>query len=504
MLSILVTRVRLRGLFTLVAVLALVASTSSAAGALAQEGTPGATPEASPVATGAGPTLGDAVVLFDNRGNEQAQIAVLDITDPFEEVESDARRGYRYVAVEVVVQNLTENVYEVNSFDIRLVDAEGALYTSTFVSRSQESRETTPDLGSDDLEAGAATSGLLVYELVDGAAPVMVASTNGYETFTLLADLREAAPAEGEATTLYDEQGEEIRSISLDETLPALEETSDAFDVDRGETVLGAVVTIENTGDSAITPDLYAMYVVDEFGYLYNSSSFFRPEEEAADLPDFPTEDIEPGDSASGLVTFTLPTDVQVSYVLYVPGGDQLFIVAQPGDGSVVSGDVLTPVPPVVEDDGTDEPLDGTPVAGDGADGVSAECTELAAWAEGTGENLAVIDELEVLQAESPADISPSDLRDAAVEIREAAEAQGELDVPELAGDANDAITTFLETFAEVLEDGADEVEGGADPEEIFSEELLAEGSDLGLAITGLADASTELQSTCPGLDIGL
>lgn len=499
MLSTLLTRVHLRGLLTLFAVLALVASTS--AGALAQEGTPGASPEASPVASGDGPSLGDAVVLFDNRGNEQAQVAVLEVTDPFEEVDSDAQRGYHYVAIEVVVQNLTDDAYEVDTYDIRLVDAEGTLYSSTYVSRPLEDRESTPELAPGEIEAGAAVSGLLFYEVVDGAAPVLVASTNGYETFTLLADLRSAVPAEGEATPLFDERGQEIGTISLDETLPALEETSDAFDVSRGETVLGAVVTIENTGDSAITPDLYAMYVVDEFGFLYNATSFFRDEEETEDLPDFPSEDIEAGESASGLVAFTVPTDVQVSYVLYIPGGEQLFVVAQPGEGSVVSGDTLTPVPPVAEDD-TDTDTDSD--TDDVTPEASAECAELADWAEGTSENLAVIEELEVLQADSPADVSPADLRDAADEIRDAAEAQGELDVPELAGDANDAITTFLEAFAEALDDGADQIEGGADPEEVFSDELLTEDSDLGRAITDVSDAAVELESACPGVDIGL
>lgn len=507
MLSTRVSHVRLRGLVTLLALLALVAATSSAGGALAQEGTPGATPEASPVASGAVPSLGDAVVLFDNRGNERAQVAVLDVVDPFEDTASGARRGYRYVAVEVVVENLTDDVYELTTFDIRLVDGEGTLYSSGFIPRTDESLAAVPDLAAAELEAGAATSGLLVYEMVDGAAPAMVVNTNGYESFTLLADLREEAPAEGEATALYDERGDEVGSIGLDEVLPALEEISDAFEVDRGETVLGAVVTLENTGDAPITPDVNAMYVVDEFGFLYGSTPFFRAQEEQADLPDLPTEEIEAGGSASGLVTFTLPTEVQVSYVLYLPGGSQLFVVAQLGGGSVVSGDVLTPVPPVAEDDGTDEPVDATPVGGD-TDGdtgeVSAECAELADWAEGTGENLAVLEESEILGAESPADLTPSDLRDAAVEIREAADAQGELDVPELAGDANDAVITFLETFAEVLEEGADEVEAGADPEDVFSDELFAEDSNLGEAIVGLTEAQSELASACPDLDLGL
>ena len=494
MLSTQVIRVRLRGLLTLLAVLALVATTS--AGALAQDATPGA----SPVATEGGPSLGDAVVLFDNRGNEVAQVAVLEVTDPFEDTTSGAQRGYHYVAVELVVENLTDDVYEVNTFDIRIVDGEGTIYSHTFVSRSEESVATVAELEAVELEAGAATSGLLIYEIVDGATPAMVANTNGYESFTLLANLREAVPAEGEATTLYDERGDEVGTVALDEVLPALEDESDSFDAGRGETVLGAVVTVENTGDSPITADPYSMYVVDEFGYLYSSTSFFRDEEETADLPDLPTEEIEAGESASGLVAFTLPTEVQVSYILYVPAGSQLFVVAQLGDGPVISGDVLTPVP--VEDDGTDEPVEVD--ADEATPEPSAECAELTDWAEGTSENVSVLEESEIFQADSPADLTPSDLRDAADELREAADAQGELDVPELAGDANDAVVTFLETFAEVLEEGADEVEGGADPEEVFSDELFAEDSNLGEAITGLTEAQIELAEACPDLDFGL
>lgn len=496
----LLTRVHLRGLLTLLAVLALVASTS--VGALAQDATPAASPAAS--GDSAGPALGDAVVLFDDRGDEVAQMAVLAVTDPFEESTSNASRGSRYIAVEVAVQNLTDDVYEVDTFDIRVLDGEGILYNNSFVPRTDESEAATAELASVELEAGATTSGLLFYEMVDGAVPALIAYTNSYETFTLLADLREAVPAEGEATVLYDEQGEEIGTITLDESLPALEDESDSFDVGRGETVFGANVTIENTGDGALTPDLYAMYVVDEFGLLYNTTRFFRDEEESADLPDLSDEDIEAGDSAFGLVAFTLPTEVQVSYLLYIPGGQQLFVVAQLGDGSVVSGDVLTPVPVEEEETPVGGDIDETPEAAGTPVEVSAECAELTDWSDATAENLAVLEEIEVLEAASPADVAPPDLRDAAVEIRDAAEAQGEIDTPELAVDTNDAVVTFLETFADALEEGADAIEGGADPEEVFSEELLAEGSALGDATVALADASIALDETCPGIDIGL
>jgi len=447
------------------------------------------------------------VVLFDDRGDEVAQMAVLAVTDPFEESNSNASRGSRYVAVEVAVQNLTDAVYEVDTFDIRLLDGEGILYSNSFVSRTDESEAETAELESVELEAGATTSGLLFYEMVDGAVPALVAYTNTYETFTLLADLREAVPAEGEATTLYDEQGEEIGSITLDESLPALEDESDSFDVGRGETVFGANVTIENTGDGALAPDIYAMYLVDEFGLLYNTSRFFRDEEESADLPELSDEEIEAGESASGLVTFTLPTEVQVSYLLYIPGGRQLFVVAQPGDGSVVSGDVLTPVPPVVQDDGTDEPIAETPAGGDtdgGTPEASAECAELEGWAAATMENLSVLEESEVFSAESPADVSTDELRVVVGDLRDAAEAQGDLEVPDLAADTDGAIVDLLESFADVLEAGADEIDGGADPEVVFGEDTLSEDSELGVALAAVFESSLALSETCPGIDFGL
>lgn len=493
------TRTSLRVSWTLLALLALVAWTTG--GALAQD----ATPDASPAVTDGGPALGDAVILFDNRGNEQAEVTVTSLVDPFDEVTSNAERGHRFIAAEVTVQNLSDDPYPVNIYDMRLVDGEGILYSPTSVSRTEESLTATADLAAVELEAGAATSGYLFYDVVDAAIPAAVAYTNSSETFTLLADRGDIASPEGEATTLYDARGEEIGTISLDESRTALEDTSDVFAIARGETVLGAVLTIENTGDAPLTPDFYAMQVVDEFGYLYDASSFSRDAEDIAELPDFPFVELAPGDSATGLVTFTLPVDAEVTYVLYIPGGSQLFIVARSGDGAGPSGDRPSGSAGV-ETDGTDHTDTGDTSDVDTTDEETldaiVECGDIVLWSEETRANIAALDRIDVLHFELDADVRPDDLRDAADEIRDVADAQGEIDAPDLAGETHDAVVTFLEAFADALDDAADDIDGGAASEDVV-DDLFAAVSDHGQALAILEELQSDLQSACPGFDIG-
>ena len=329
-------------LLTMLVALTLVLTTGAAA--LAQEGTPGATPAASPVAGGAGPQVGDAVVLFSQSGDEEAQVAVTQLVDPFEEVESDAQRGFHYVMAEVVIENLSDNPYDFNPYLMTVVDIEGFSYQATFASRSSEAVAAQPDFQPGTLEPGQSASGVLFFEVLNGAEIELVVYAGNFERFTVLVDQRAAVPAEGDPVPVYDTQGDDVGTIAVDQIVTGLEETDDQISVDRGQTVVAVVMTAEATGDGALTSPANGVRIVDEFGGAYFPSFTSRSEESLAQLPDFPGEDVEAGGTATGAVIFTLPADAIVTYVLYQPEFTKLTIVVQPGEGSVVSGDELEPV----------------------------------------------------------------------------------------------------------------------------------------------------------------
>jgi hypothetical protein len=123
-------RFALRNLLSLIA--AAVLLLGSAASAFAQ-----ATPDASPTAAGAGPALGDAVVLHDSSGNETIQIAVTELVDPDDALEN-ADRGFHWVGIEVVVANPSDTDFEFNAFSITIVDGEGFVYNAGYSSRPTE------------------------------------------------------------------------------------------------------------------------------------------------------------------------------------------------------------------------------------------------------------------------------------------------------------------------------------------------------------------------------
>lgn len=480
----------------LTALVALTLVLATGATALAQE----ATPAASPVAGGAGPQVGDAVVLFTNSGKEQAQIAVTQIVDPFEEVESEAQRGFHYVMAEVVVENLSDAPYDFNPYVVSLLDAEGFIYTVTYATRSSEAMEELPDFQPGTIEPGETASGALFFEVIDDASVDLVVVSDGYQQFAIVVDQRSEIPSDGEEVPIYDSNADEIGTISVDQIVTGLEETDQNITVERGQTVIAVVITVTNAGDAPLVSPAGGMRVVDEFGVVSYSSYAYRGDESLAQLPDFPTDDIAPGDSATGAVIFTLPSDAIVTYVLYQADYTRLTIAGQPGEGSVVSGDELEPVAvptqdpadeEPVDEEPTEEPADATPVA------LTGDCADLQEWVEATEENLASLDDLEGLDAETP---DPDALRDDAGVLRDAAESQADIDTPEIAADGQEAIVAFIEAYADLLEESADQLEAGEEVTDIFAS--FGEGP-FADAFADFTTAATDLQTACPDVDFG-
>ena len=97
-------------------------------------------------------------------------------------------------------------------------------------------------------------------------------------------------------------------------------------------------------------------------------------------------------------------------------------------------------------------------------------------------------------------DVNPDDLRDAANQMRDAADAQADVETPEIAQDANDAIVDMLNGFAGFYDDIADRLDKGDSPEDIQAD--LENDPELENLFTPFVNELTTLMTSCPDSDL--
>ncbi|MDQ2682093.1 MAG: DUF4352 domain-containing protein [Chloroflexota bacterium] len=465
--------------------------------------------QATPEAEGAGgPELGETVVLFDSGGDPSVNIAVTTLNDPDDEVEN-ADRGFHWVGIEVVIENVGNSPYSPNVYGIQLVDGEGFISSASFASRSSEDYTARPDLSSTEVEAGATVSGWLFFQVINGAEPAWIVLNDSFGTqqFAVLANLQGTEIEDGSVHPVYDASAEEIGTVSVDEIIVGFEDVDPSVSADRGQQVVGVNVTIENTGEADLEPNSYAFYLVDDLGYLYYPSYFFRDTAGTEAYPDLTSETLAPGASVTGLITYQIPSVAEVSYVIYQPDFSQLYLVAQPGEGSVTSGDTLEPVEVPTEsgDDPLDEPTEesddpfGDPTEEATGGEETGDCIGVTDWANATGENLAVLEQTDNLDQDI-ADVDPDELRDFADLMEEALDNQESIDVPVAAEELNDAVITFLEVYGDLMNDVADRLEDGDDPADIQAD--IENDEAFTASFTELFEASVALSEACPASNL--
>lgn len=154
--------------------------------------------------------VGTPITILNTSGAESAQVTVNSIAAPFEgyDASSAPPRGSSYVAVEVTVTNTGTSVLSVSPSDFWVIDSEGFVLSSTYVTRTDT---TVPDYDYVDLNPGDSQHGMLVYEIYEGVPVAMVAYGDGYTSIEVVADVdgtstaassttADAAPAATEAT----------------------------------------------------------------------------------------------------------------------------------------------------------------------------------------------------------------------------------------------------------------------------------------------------------------
>jgi uncharacterized protein DUF4352 len=458
-----------------------------------------ATPEATPSANGAGPNLGDAIVLHDTSGEETIQIAATDLVDPDKAVEN-ADRGFHWVGVEVVVNNPTDTDFEFNSYAITVIDGEGFAYNSGFASRSSDDTEQRPDFSESTVPADGTISGWLFYQIVNDATPAWIVYNDAFnaQQFAVLANLEGTTIEDGAETPFYDADAQEIGTVIVDDIITDFQKSDSEITPARGMTTVAVALTIAATGETDLQPNSYSFSLVDDFGFLYNPQYYFRSEASTTQYPDLPTDTLTAGSDASGVVLFEIPKDAQISYITYAPDYTQFYILAQPGPGSTISGDTLTPVANPTSTSGDDTP-EATEDTGSTGGTETGDCVGVNDWASATAENVAFLDQL-FSDTESLADVDPADLHAAADQMRDAAKAQGDVETPEVAQATSDAVVDLLNTWAGLFDDAADRLEKGDDPADIEND--LSNSPEFTDTFTSLFTELTNLQTTCPDSDL--
>ena len=479
--------------------MALMLVLSSAVGVLAQ-----ATPEADDTAGEAGPALGDAVVLFDSRGDELLQIAVTEMVDPDDAIEG-ADRGFFWVGIQVVVSNSSDSDVDFNAYAIQLVDEQGFIYNQGFASRDDEDYTARPDFTESTVPAGEAISGWIFYQVVNGATIDWIVFSDPFsaQQFAVLANLAGQTVEDGAQVPFYDAGGDEVGTSSVDEIVTEFEDVDSEVSPPRGSTVVGVSVTIENTGTDDVQPSSSSFLLVDDLGYVYYPAFYFRGEESLAQYPEFTGDVVAAGDAVTGYVLFEIPGDAEVAYVVFQPDFSQAYIIAQPGEGSTVSGEELTPVPngdtgdDTGDDTGTDTGDTGDDTGDDTGNGdvvESGECVGVKAWSDTTQQNLDILNQFE--DVDSLADVEPGELRDAADQLRDTADEQANLDTPEIAQEANDAVIDMLNAFADLFDEAADRLDDGDDPADIEAD--FENNETFNTSFETFFTAFTELSTACP------
>jgi hypothetical protein len=116
------------------------------------------------------PALGETVAIVDSEGGS-GSVTVTDVIDPFEDVDPSqgAPEGGRFVMVTLVYENTSDGRFFVEPFGLLLRDENGNLWSSTSVTRLEET-ELIPDITSAQLAPGDRLSGAVVFVVPEGTA----------------------------------------------------------------------------------------------------------------------------------------------------------------------------------------------------------------------------------------------------------------------------------------------------------------------------------------------
>jgi hypothetical protein len=448
----------------------------------------------------------NATTIYDSSGADVATVSIDSIQDPFEAYDSgyEPQRGFRYVLLTITIENTGDAVFSPQPYGFTVVDNDGFVADQSYLSYDPQATDLPEQLPDAELAAGDSVTGTLAFQLLSDADISAIVYAPSYDrSYILAADI--PATQAGAPVTLLGEDGGEVGTLTVDEVSDPLTDIDPSYAAPRGYHYVGVSVTLENTGNRPLTADPSRLSIIDTEGFNNAYAGVYRTTEATDAEPDLEYTDLAPGDSISGIVSFSIFNDSAPAFLVYTDGYTQ-FSVVMTFDGAPAIqsiSDIPTeassaPSTPVaVETPGADETAaaDETPTE---TANLSPECQDLQVWSqelntaiETLNDDATSIDDVSDLEAMTPDEINAQiDLLDNFLDDIDA------IDTPEAAEDTYDAIVDMINVQIDGFDTVLDAKANGDDLQPIY-DDFKSQVDD---ASETFYTAAAELDTMCPGL----
>lgn len=287
------------------------------------------------------PPARDPAVIYRSDGEKAGRIEVIAIDDPYLSIPSgyEASRGYGWVMVTLKV-TAAELPWSVNPGQFSIVDSEGFVAGQSTLYRSELLPGEAPDLNSNPIAGGHSVTGALFFQVYATAAIATIEYANAGDQAVIVGDYRPGLVEPGSVVDITGNDGTPMLTIATGGRLDPVRDVDSSYSSPpRGFRFIGVWVTLENAGDRTAIVDPNRFIAVDELGFVSVSISVSRYESGDAQPPALTYTELEPGDSVSGLVFFSMIEPATISAIAYSPTWDRVIRVAE-----VAAGKALPPL----------------------------------------------------------------------------------------------------------------------------------------------------------------
>jgi hypothetical protein len=414
---------------------------------------PAAAQDGSPVAGGpSGPAVGTAVSWIGNEGTELAQVTVTEVTDPFQDYDpnSPPQRGFHFVLLAVTVDNTGAVPVTVDPNAFNLVDADGFVARTSYLYRSADVTAADPDLQYAELAPGASVSGVVGFQLLNGAEVERILFAPDSSRLITLVDERAVGIPLGTDVSYLGPEGAEVGEVTVNQLVDPFQDYDPSSPPERGTHYVVLELTVTNTGTRPLAADPGAFYLLDAQGFLAYPSYLYRTD--ATNPPDFQYNDaLAPGESQSGIIAYQLLNGTEIAAVIFTPNyGQQQIIVGEPGAaGSSQAGPQSTPSsvePP-------EEPTKAAAASPEDCEGIERWALEMV----GRLTQLpTIVGPISALENQPNPTIDPVATREIADQLQALADDQRNSNPPPAAEELNTLVADALQNFSNAINNLAD------------------------------------------------
>jgi hypothetical protein len=284
------------------------------------------------------PAAGGSTSITGPEGAGSATVTVSDFVDPFEDYDPSYRplRGYHFVMATISVENTGQLPFTIYPTDFQLVDTDGFTYYATQVARIDQG-SVADFTGADAMSAGNIVSGAIFFQVLNEAT-VQSLVYGSFDRLTTVASFTDVeAPAIGEPKTIIDYDGSDWAEVTISGIIDPFESFDPSYAPERGQHFVLLNITITNAGPRPLSIDPYTFALVDAEGFVYSPTDLYFPPDSPLQLLQY-ADSVGTSQSVEGVLGFQVFNDVEVTEVIFRPGGDRLITVADATTAAAPAG----------------------------------------------------------------------------------------------------------------------------------------------------------------------